>query len=111
MRKLRIVATLSLLLLMGAAAYILIPAKDSFSLKDLVPMAQKVIAGARVPAEVSSTLDNIATQAKTLQGHVSNVLGATNREQPNQPIQERAFEYGRYLYCNQVVDEDRKSVV
>ncbi len=40
--------------------------------------------------------------------HVQHILGDTvevDEDQKKQPLHERAFEYGRYLYCQQVVED------
>ena len=104
MHKLRIFITVILLLLIAVAAYIIIPARDTFSLRD----AGSQLANTLLPGEVDATLESASKQAKALQEHVINILGATdkiNADGTKQPIQERAFEYGRYLYCNQVVTD------
>jgi len=113
MRKFKIIFTLLLLCGMAFAASILIPARDTFSLKEtseqLVSSLQKNIADkssdVALPGEIDATLTNVSTKTKVLREHASNVLGVSDKNQPDQPIQERAFEYGRYLYCNQVVQD------
>lgn len=110
MRKLRIFITVTLLLLLAVAAYVIIPARDTFSLKEagtqLTSIFNNTIANkVQIPDELDITLENASAQAKALQEHATNILGATDRDNPEQPIQERAFEYSRYVYCNQVVTD------
>jgi len=95
---------------MGFAASVLIPAQDTFSLKDtgeqITEALQKTVnTKISMPREINATVNNVSTQAQLLQEHTGNILGASDTERTNQPIQERAFEYGRYLYCNQVVKD------
>ncbi len=113
MRKLRILITVILLTLMAVAAYVIIPARDTFSLKEAglqftASLQDNVFDKVELPGEVDITLGTVSTQAKALQEHATNVLGATDTlrsDDSEKPLQERAFEYGRYLYCNQVVTD------
>lgn len=113
MRKLRILITVILLTLMAVAAYVIIPARDTFSLKEagsqLATALQDGIADkVQLPGEIDATLESASTQGKALQEHATNVLGAADTlrtDGSEKPLQERAFEYGRYLYCNQVVTD------
>ncbi|MDA1079921.1 MAG: hypothetical protein O2840_04520 [bacterium] len=113
MRKVKILFTIVLLTLIAVTAYVIIPARDTFSLKEAgsqlaTSLQNSLPEKMELPGEVDVTLENASTQAKALQEHATNILGATDKVtsgNPDVPIQERAFEYGRYLYCNQVVTD------
>ena len=113
MRKFRIGITLFLLTLMAVAAYIIIPARDTLSLKEAGSQLSNTLQNTlsnniELPSEVEATLENASKQASELQKHSTNILGTTTKvmsDKSEVPIQERAFEYGRYLYCNQVVTD------
>lgn len=54
----------------------------------------------------SSELETLTERGKEVGEHAQNVLGRSvevNEEQP--ALHERALEYGRYVYCQQVVEE------
>jgi hypothetical protein len=61
-------------------------------------------------ADPGPELKILAERSKEVSEHAENVLGDTisvNEEAP--PIHERALEYGRYLYCQQVVEDYESS--
>jgi len=104
MRKMRAFFTLTLLGLMVAAAYFLIPTQDTFSLKsvtDNVGSALKNVGD--LSPEFSDTASGVTEQAQSLSKNAGSVLGAISSDKSDQPIHEKAFEYGRYQYCQQVV--------
>lgn len=66
--------------------------------------------------EIANLVQNTNQQTQILSersgevgSHVKNVLGTFIEENEEEPIQQRAFEYGRYLYCQQVVEDYEKT--
>jgi hypothetical protein len=59
----------------------------------------------------SNQIQILAERGQEVGGHVGNVLGSYVQvsDAEEQPLHESAFEYGRYLYCQQVVNEFEKS--
>lgn len=59
-----------------------------------------------LPQNVSSQAQTLVERGSEVAGHTQNVLGTQiTASEDNKPLSERAFEYGRYLYCQQVVRE------
>lgn len=57
-------------------------------------------------SDTKQQTETLSQRAKEVGGHVSNVLGtAVEADQEQPPIHERAMEYGRYLYCQQVIKD------
>ena len=66
-----------------------------------------------IPTEINTLQGNIGEQfsvlssrAQELGGHVQNVLGNSVQvdKQSEQSLQQKAIDYGQYLYCKQVVE-------
>lgn len=58
--------------------------------------------------DAGSQLQTLAQRAEEVGQHAQNVLGTSiqvNEEKAKAPIHETAIEYGRYIYCKQVVSE------
>ncbi len=54
----------------------------------------------------SEELKIISERSKEVGEHAQNVLGSTIEvNEEKQPIHERAIDYGRYIYCQQVVED------
>lgn len=76
-------------------------------------IAQKIDLGQVEQLKRLQLPENVNTQAQTLverggeiAGHTQNVLGTQiTATEEKQPVSQRAFEYGRYLYCQQVVKD------
>ncbi|MFZ1721872.1 MAG: hypothetical protein WAU07_05200, partial [Microgenomates group bacterium] len=56
--------------------------------------------------DAQSEIQTISSRGQDVASHTQQVLGASVEVNENDTsIQNRAFEYGRYLYCQQVVEE------
>lgn len=62
-------------------------------------------------ADASSQLETLAQRAGEVTQHAQTVLGSSIQvnEDVKKPIHESALEYGRYVYCKQVVTEYENS--
>ena len=60
-----------------------------------------------VSFDASSQLQTLSERAGEVGQHAQNVLGSSIQvnEEEKKPIAESAIEYGRYIYCKQVVTE------
>lgn len=47
----------------------------------------------------------LTDRAKEASSHVQQVLGEAVQKNEDEPVANQALEYGRYLYCKQVVEE------
>lgn len=58
-------------------------------------------------ADLQNQTQTLSERAKETGSHVQQVLGSSVQvnEQEKQPIHQRAFDYGRYIYCKAVVEE------
>ncbi|MFZ5376354.1 MAG: hypothetical protein ACOZAN_01635 [Patescibacteria group bacterium] len=66
---------------------------------------------ATVGQDAKKQTEILSSKAQEVGGHVSNVLGSTVEANEDQPsLQERAIDYGRYLYCQQVVKDYEKRI-
>lgn len=86
----------------------------------LAPVVEKVetLNAEELTAEfqrgVKSTESELATLSQRttdVSKHAGNVLGSSVQpvsEENSTPIHEKAFEYGKYIYCKQVVDDYEK---
>jgi len=60
----------------------------------------------KIPDEVNKTIAGIYTNAQSASTVAAQVLGAAiQATQSGDPIHEKAWEYGKYMYCQQVVKE------
>lgn len=61
--------------------------------------------------DASSQLQTLSQRAGEVGQHAQNVLGTSIQvnEEEKKPIHESAIEYGRYIYCKQVVTEYEKA--
>jgi hypothetical protein len=67
---------------------------------------------AGISAEINTLQGNVSQQfsvlssrAQQLGGHAQNVLGSSVQVDESEPsLQQKAIEYGQYLYCKQVVE-------
>ena len=106
MRKMRAFFTLISLGLMVVAAYFLIPTQDTFSLKSVADNLGGTLKNAgNLSPEFSDTASSVTEQAQSLSKNAGSVLGAISSDKSDQPIHEKAFEYGRYEYCKQVISD------
>ncbi len=61
--------------------------------------------------DANKQLETLTTRAEEVNEHITKVLGDSvqvNEEEKEKNLSEKAFDYGRYLYCKQVVDEFEK---
>ena len=106
MRKARVFFTLFLLGLMVVAAYVLLPTQDTFSLKDTAnKLGNKLSNFGGINPEIRETATSVSEHALDLTKNAGNVLGAISDDKSDQPLHEKAFEYGRYEYCKQVITD------
>lgn len=104
MRKMRAFFTVVLLGLMIVAAYFLLPTQDTFSLKEVTgDLGNKLSNLGEINPEMKQTAEDVSNQAFDLTKNAGSVLGAITSDKSDQPIHEKAFEYGRYEYCKQVI--------
>ncbi len=70
------------------------------------PDLEKYIPKEQIPAEINETVAGIYHNAQTASTIAAQVLGtAIEATASDKPIQEQAWEYGKYLYCQQVVEQ------
>lgn len=64
-----------------------------------------------VSVDASSQLQTLSERAGEVGQHAQNVLGSSIQvnEEEKKPIHESAIEYGRYIYCKQVVTDYEKT--
>jgi hypothetical protein len=103
---------LLLALVIGGAGYYLFKINPKLLTK--IPYSDRVFQLDQ--AELSQFTESASQELKTLTErgkvvgeHAQSILGSSveaDKEQP--PLHERAFEYGRYLYCQQVVKDFEK---
>ncbi len=65
----------------------------------------------KISSDIQDQSKILSERAKETSSHVQQVLG-TNievNEQEKQPVHQKAFDYGRYLYCKAVVEEWEKA--
>lgn len=58
--------------------------------------------------QAESEISGLSEKTAEVSQHTSNVLGSSITPVDNEnatPIHEKAFEYGKYIYCKQVVDD------
>lgn len=74
--------------------------------RNWLPEKQGIHAPAFVlPTEVSQQFAVLSDRTKELGGHVQNAIGmGIQRDDRGKNMQERAIEYGQYMYCKQVVE-------
>lgn len=92
---------LPILVLIGLAGVYIYAAQRGLIPNQLpnIPVQQSVL-----PKEVNDQLAILSSRTQELGGHVQNAVGTgiqVNEEGGS--LQERAMEYGQYLYCKQVV--------
>jgi hypothetical protein len=61
-----------------------------------------------LPTDTSQQVSTLASRSAEVGKHATQVLGdkiQVNEEDKDAPIHERAFEYGRYLYCQEVIKD------
>lgn len=61
----------------------------------------------KIGSDIQNQTKILSERAKETSSHVQQILG-TNievNEQEKQPIHQKTFDYGRYLYCKAVVEE------
>ena len=106
MHKFRAVITLVLLGLMVLAAYVLLPTQDTFSLKETAnELGSKLSNLGGLNPELNQVATEVTQQATSLTKDAGNVLGTISSDKSDQPLHEKAFEYGRYEYCKQVISD------
>lgn len=67
-----------------------------------------------VAESTSQQLQVFGERAQTIAEHTQKVLGDSvqvNEQAKEQTLHERAFEYGRYLYCKEVVEEYESTTI
>jgi len=70
-----------------------------FQFRDKLPVAQ-------LSSSAGSQLQILSTRSQEVGSHVGNVLGSSVEVgEHKQPIHQKAFEYARYQYCQQVIKE------
>jgi len=61
-------------------------------------------------SEVSQNFQTLTTKSQVIQETVGKIASeAVKSDDQNQPLTEKALEYGRYIYCQQVVNEWQKA--
>jgi len=106
MRKARVFFTIFLLGLMVLAAYVLLPTQDTFSLKETAnDLGSKLSNLGGLNPELNQVATEVTQQATSLTKDAGNVLRTISSDKSDQPLHEKAFEYGRYEYCKQVISD------
>ncbi len=66
----------------------------------------KQFSGDIIPQNAERSVQELTTRAQNAMSQAGTILGtAVQQSSESGSIQEKAFEYGRYLYCQQVVKE------
>ncbi|GIK84437.1 MAG: hypothetical protein BroJett025_10590 [Patescibacteria group bacterium] len=83
----------------------LAPAAEKFESLD----AQKVTQGFQLGIQnAEAEISELSKRTTEVSQHAGNVLGSSVKAAPEEnttPIHEKAFEYGKYIYCKQVVTD------
>lgn len=85
-----------------------IPQRSSESGAIAIPAALTGITIPQLPSNTSEQLEIVTERTGELTGTVGQVLGEAVKvasDSSEQTLQERAFDYGRYLYCQQVIKD------
>ncbi|MDQ5950907.1 MAG: hypothetical protein QG639_184 [Patescibacteria group bacterium] len=116
-------AALAVLLLLAIAGYVGYIYKSTGQLPDVQKIAESISSMSSQVSEKSPQVQNVTTDASTqlntlteragqVSQHTQNVLGSSIQvnNQIKKPIHESAIEYGRYIYCKQVVEDYETAV-
>lgn len=72
----------------------------------VLPNSLDGIAMPSLPTNTTAQLETVKDRTEAVGETVGQVLGEAVKEaSPSSSLQERAFDYGRYLYCQQVVKD------
>ncbi len=76
-----------------------------FAVPQSVRLSERLPSGL-LPENPEASLSELSSRAKTVAEQTGSVLGtAVQQSSESGSLQERAFDYGRYLYCQQVVKD------
>ena len=87
---------------------VLAPIADKFETIDSSELSQNFQMGVE---SAETEISGLSQKTIEVSKHAENVLGSSITAATNSatPIHERAFEYGKYVYCKQVVDDYEKT--
>lgn len=116
-------AALAVLVLLAIAGYVGYIYKSTGQMPDVQKIAESITSMSThvsekspevqsVTTDASSQLHTLTQRAGEVSQHAQNVLGSSievNHE-IKKPIHESAIEYGRYIYCKQVVTDYEAAV-
>lgn len=114
MKYLRLIIVLVVLAIVGLFLFVKQSGGNAISkiphIEQILKIDQKRIE--KIAENATGEFSIIAERGKVLTEHAGKVLGSTVEEPEKEakPLHERAFEYGRYVYCQEVVKEYEKSV-